>query len=205
MTASTQDPLELVALEAGIARFSSRPPGHFVSVLDVTGAEASLATADEATQEELLAGRAQFLNAQTAPFQILVRAEPVDLDGHVRRVRARADQLREPLASVGREYASFVETLAQQHTLLERHCYVALPDVSPTPAATMASRIAGAFSRTRRRRSDDDSDTAIISAEVGRRLGARCDQLAIGIKDKSASGHVCALAGAAENRTHHAE
>ena len=35
-------------------------------MLDLVGSEASMSTADDATQEELLAGRAQFLNAQTA-------------------------------------------------------------------------------------------------------------------------------------------
>jgi hypothetical protein len=44
-------------------------------------------------QEELLVGRAQFLNAQTAAFQVLVRSEPVDLDGHLRHVRGRAGTL----------------------------------------------------------------------------------------------------------------
>ena len=76
------------------------PPTHAVTVLDVVGAEAALASADDATQEELLAGRAQFLNAQTTPFQVLVRAEPVDLEGHLRRVQARAERLPEALRAV---------------------------------------------------------------------------------------------------------
>jgi hypothetical protein len=91
MSPSTQDLLDLVALEDGVARFGSHEPTHSVALLDVTGAVASLATADDVTQEEILSGRAQFLNAQTAPFQILVRSEPVDLDAHVRRLRARAE------------------------------------------------------------------------------------------------------------------
>jgi hypothetical protein len=52
--------LDLLALEGGIARFGTTEPAHAVAVLDVLGAEASLASADDATQEELLAGRAQF-------------------------------------------------------------------------------------------------------------------------------------------------
>ena len=116
MTASVQARLDLVALENGIARFGTAEPAHAVAVLDVLGAGASLATADDATQEELLAGRAQFLNAQTAPFQVLVRAEPIDLESHLRRVRARAEALPEPLASVARDYASFVQALAHQRT-----------------------------------------------------------------------------------------
>ena len=104
MNASVQARLELLALEGGIARFGAAQPGHAVSVLDVVGSDASMSTADDATQEELLAGRAQFLNAQTTAFQVLVRTEPVDLEGHLRRVQARAELLAEPLASVARDY-----------------------------------------------------------------------------------------------------
>src|SRR5206468_8518361 len=82
--------LALVAIEGGVARFGTHKSSHAVAVLDLFAAENSLANADEATQEEVLAGRAQFLNAQTSPVQIFVRAEPVDLDGHLRRVQARA-------------------------------------------------------------------------------------------------------------------
>ena len=89
MKASIQASLDLTALDAGIARFGTEKRAHAVAVLDVVGAEGTLATADDATQEELLAGRAQFLNAQTAPFQILVRAEPVDLEAHLRRVKLK--------------------------------------------------------------------------------------------------------------------
>ena len=88
MTAvAAQARLDLVALEGGVACFGTRSPTHAVTLLDVVGAEAALASADDATQEELLAGRAQFLNAQTTPFQVLVRAEPVDLEGHLRGCR----------------------------------------------------------------------------------------------------------------------
>jgi hypothetical protein len=128
VNAAIQDSFDLIALESGIARFGAAERTHAVTVLDVVGTDGSLASADDATQEELLAGRAQFLNAQTGPFQILVRAEPVDLEGHLRRVRSRADALAGPLASIAREYVAFVQTLAEQRTLLERHCYVVVPD-----------------------------------------------------------------------------
>src|ERR671938_148017 len=104
MTASVQARLNLVALENGVARFGTAEPAHAVAVLDVLGAEASVATADDATQEELLAGRAQFLNAQTAPFQVLVRAEPIDLEGHLRRVQARAALLPAALRAIAPGY-----------------------------------------------------------------------------------------------------
>src|ERR1700716_2901211 len=97
---AAQTRLDLIALEGGVACFGTRSPTHAVALLDVVGAEAALANADDATQEELLAGRAQFLNAQPPPFQVLVRAEPVDLEGHLRRVQARVDLLPQALRAI---------------------------------------------------------------------------------------------------------
>jgi len=142
VTAALQERLDLVALDSGVACFGSHSPTHAVALLDVVGAEAALATADDATQEELLAGRAQFLNAQTTPFQVMVRAEPIDLGGHLRRVRARAELLPEALRSIALDYLGFLQTLAGQRTLLERHCYVVLPDQpSEIPAVSLWRRL----------------------------------------------------------------
>ena len=147
VSAAMQASLDLTALEAGIARFGAGERTHAVAVLDVVGADGSLAAADDATQEEMLAGRAQFLNAQTAPFQILVRAEPVDLESHLHRVQSRAEVLAEPLASIARDYVSFLQTLAQQRTLLERHCYIVVPDRTLMPALTLSRRVRQLFKR----------------------------------------------------------
>ena len=91
--APAQDCVDLSAIEAGVARFGRGRRAHSVAVLDIFAADGSLANADVSTQEEILAGRAQFLNAQTAPFQVLVRAEPVDLEGHIRRLQGRVPKL----------------------------------------------------------------------------------------------------------------
>ena len=139
---AAQDRLDLAALEGGVACFGTRSPTHAVTLLDVVGAEAALASADDATQEELLAGRAQFLNAQTTPFQVLLRAEPVDLEGHLARVRARAEQLPAALRAIALEYLQFLQALAHQRTLLERHCYVVLPDQrAEIPAVSLGRRM----------------------------------------------------------------
>src|SRR5260370_222717 len=110
---------------------STRAHRTSVPVLDIGGAEPGPPTADDPTQEELPAGRAQFLTAQITPFQVLVRAEPVDLDGHLRRVQARAAGLPDALRAIALDYVSFLPTLGQQRTLLERHCYLVLPDRCP--------------------------------------------------------------------------
>jgi hypothetical protein len=140
--AALQTRIDLVALEGGVACFGTRSPTHAVALLDVVGAEAGLASADDATQEELLAGRAQFLNAQTSPFQVLVRAEPVDLEGHLRRVQARAELLPEALRAIARDYIGFLQALAQQRTLLERHCYVVLRPARRDPSGFSVAPVA---------------------------------------------------------------
>ncbi len=182
MTAALQERLDLVALEGGVARFGSQSRTHAVALLDVVGAEAGLATADDATQEELLAGRAQFLNAQTAPFQVLVRAEPIDLEGHLRRVQARIDLLPEALRAIALDYLGFVQTLAHQRSLLERHCYVVLPDQrAEIPAVSVWRRMWRWLQRLAGRSgsselADDHPDG--ISTSVSRRLQARADLVA---------------------------
>src|SRR6516165_4349566 len=104
-----------------------------------------------------------------APFQVVVRAEQVDLEGHLRRVRDRAALLPEPLASVARDYAAFVQGLGHHRILLDRHCYIVLPDKEPTPAETLGRRLLTLLGR----RSNSELDPEAISAEVGRRLRFR--------------------------------
>src|SRR5712691_3625312 len=181
MSAAVQTRLDLAALEGGVACFGTRSPTHAVALLDVVGAEAALATADDATQEELLAGRAQFLNAQTSPFQVLVRAEPIDLEGHVRRVQARAALLPERLRPIALDYLGFMPALAHQRTLLERHCYVVLPDHrAEIPAVSAWRRVWRWLQRLVGRGGHaeplDDSET--VSTSVARRLQARSDLVA---------------------------
>lgn len=175
VSAAIQATLDLTALELGIARFGVGRRSHAICVLDVVGSEGSLAAADDATQEEMLAGRAQFLNAQTAPFQILVRAEPVDLESHFRRIRSRSEALTEPLASIARDYVSFLQTLAQQRTLLERHCYVVVPDRTQAPAMSWGRRVRRVLVRRPENAAIDEEQG--VPGDLARRLGARCDQV----------------------------
>ena len=137
----------------------------------------ALASADEATQEELLAGRAQFLNAQTTPFQVLVRAEPIDFEGHLRRVQARIALLPAPLGTIALDYLGFLPVLARQRTLLERHCYVVLPDQrAALPAAAVSRRLQHLLGRGRH--AELSSDPEAVSAPVARRLQARAKLVA---------------------------
>jgi hypothetical protein len=101
-----------------------------------------------------------FSTRRPPPFQILVRAEPVDLEGHLHRVQSRAEVLAEPLATIARDYVSFLQTLAQQRTLLERHCYVVVPDRTLMPAVTLGRRVRQLF-KMRSEPSEIDEATGI--------------------------------------------
>jgi hypothetical protein len=175
--APVQECVDLAGIEAGVARFGRGRHSHSVAVMDIFAADTSLATADDATQEEVLAGRAQFLNAQTAPFQVLVRAEPVDLEGHTRRIQGRVLHLPEPLADVAHDYVSFLTALAQQRTLLERHCLVVLAD-STRERSTLWEQCKNSLGRLRaaaRRRGVASQRPDVVTTELARRLSARCD------------------------------
>jgi hypothetical protein len=119
--ASVQVRLDLDSVAHDVARFGSGAHAHRLAVLDVTGADQSLASADDAQQEELLAGRAQFLNAQLGEFQVLVRAEPVDLSDHLERIHQQALGLPEALARLAYDYVAFVRTLAHQRLLVSTY------------------------------------------------------------------------------------
>src|ERR687884_1256079 len=172
--ASIQVRVDLESVDRGVARFGTGERAHRVAVLDVTGADQSLASADEAKQEEILAGRAQFLNAQLADFQLLVRAEPVDLTGHHGRVQDRARELPETLAALARDYVVFLQTLAHQRTLLERRCYVVLPATLGQAAVPLRRGLRYLLGRlTRRGGSSDARDEATVDGEIARRAAGR--------------------------------
>src|SRR6266542_1349101 len=126
-TGSVQVRIDLDSIEHGVATFGAGAQAHRIAVLDVVAAEQSLSTADDDKHEEILASCARFLNAQIDEFQVLVRAEPVDLARHVELIEERALDLGTELAAVAREYVAFLPALAQQRTLLDRRCHIVLP------------------------------------------------------------------------------
>jgi hypothetical protein len=189
--ASIQLRLDLESVAHDVARFGSGARAHRLAVLDVTGADQSLASADDAQQEELLAGRTQFLNAQLSEFQVLVRAEPVDLSGHLERVRNQSLGLPEALQQLASDYIVFVRTLAHQRTLLERHCYIVLPVPEQATAAVGLGVLGGLRRRLGRTPAIDDTP---VDVDLARQLVARCDQTArdlgrSGLQTRRLTGH----------------
>jgi hypothetical protein len=80
-----------------------------------------------AEQEALVAGFARFLNALSDPVQLLVRAEPVDLEPMVRALLEVAPALPHPgLEAAARDHAAFLAHLGARRTLLRREVLVVL-------------------------------------------------------------------------------
>jgi hypothetical protein len=155
--------LGLEGMHDGVVRLSG---GEHRAVLEVAGG-ASLLESDQ-RQEAILAGFAVFLNALTFPIQIVVRAAPVDLLRYVAALEERARQnLPGVLASLAHDHATFVQSLAQQRTLLERRFYVVVP-------AEPGRRVG--WARWLNRRS---GATLAADEEAARRqLTYRCDEVA---------------------------
>nr|AKC92617.1 hypothetical protein [Amycolatopsis sp. SANK 60206] len=114
----------------------------------------SLRTPSE--QEALVASFARYLHSLTAPVQILVRAERIDLAPEIAALRARAGGLPHPaLEAAARDHADFLTELAAQTDLLRRQVLLVLREplrtappaperVWPWRRAEAAPRLAGA-------------------------------------------------------------
>jgi hypothetical protein len=115
--------LGIEALKDGIVALAD---GDFRAVLEVGGTASPLE--EDAQIEAVLAGFATFLNALNFPVQILVRASPVDLSRYVATLEERSRHVGDgQLATLARDHAAFVQSLARQRTLLERRFYVVVP------------------------------------------------------------------------------
>src|SRR5260221_4194801 len=125
--ASAQVRVDLTAIKDSVACFGSGRQAEYCAVLEVAGSQQSLAKVDEAKQEELLAGYAQFLNSLTFVFQLVVQMHPVDVARYVARVVERARFLSPSLVAIAPDHAAFVQGLTRQRTLLERRTYVVVP------------------------------------------------------------------------------
>jgi hypothetical protein len=182
MMRSIQARVRLESVDDGVACFGRGSRAHCCAVLEVTGAGQPLATADELQQEVMLAAYGQLLNALNFPFQVLVRAVPVDLGRYVERLEERARLLPSGLAALARDHAAFVLGLASRRTLLERHYYVVLPADGPSPTRVPGSEPLRGLVELGHRRgpapAHDATETATGRVAVARQLTFRCEQVA---------------------------
>ncbi|SDN05530.1 PrgI family protein [Allokutzneria albata] len=129
-------------------------------------------------QEALVAGFGRYLHSLTAPIQVLVRTQRLDLTGQIGELHARAGALPHPaLEAAAREHADYLGQLGEQTELLRRQVLLILreplanaaPDSlgGPGPLAVLSSLT------PRKRRRDRDIE---VSAAARRAAEARLER-----------------------------
>jgi len=90
-----------------------------------------------AEQEALVASFGRYLHSLTAPVQVLVRTERLDLSGQISELRARAGGLPHPaLEAAALEHADYLVQLAEQTDLLRRQVLLILREPMSATAAS---------------------------------------------------------------------
>jgi PrgI family protein len=110
-------------------------------------------------QDALVATFARWLHSLSEPVQILIRAVPLDLDGHIGTLDHAADELGQPaLAQAAADHAEHLRWIADQHNLLKRQIILVFREPTlPGPVASEAAqarRDRAALDRLARRLSD---------------------------------------------------
>ncbi|EXG82009.1 PrgI family protein [Cryptosporangium arvum] len=96
-----------------------------MALVACTTVNIDLRTAHE--QAALLGAYGQWLNSLTAPVQIVVTTQRVDLSGHAHRIARSAGMLpNRALAGVANDYAAFLDELAARRDPLQRTVLIAV-------------------------------------------------------------------------------
>jgi hypothetical protein len=138
-------------------------------------------------QEALVASFGRYLHSLTAPVQVLVRTERLDLSAQIAELRERAGGLPHPaLEAAALEHADYLVQLAQRSDLLRRQVLLVLRESlgvaaptdglgGPGPLAVLRS-----MSGTRRRQADGQISAGMRRAaesRLVRRLGEAIELL----------------------------
>ena len=101
----------------------------------------SFALRTPAEREALAAGFGRYLNSLSAPVQILLGAEPIDLRPVIAELHQAAPGLPHPLLeSACRDHAHYLATFAASRPLLRREVLLVLRTSVPIPAKTARGR-----------------------------------------------------------------
>ncbi|MEC3974347.1 PrgI family protein [Amycolatopsis sp. H20-H5] len=135
-------------------------------------------------QEALVASFGRYLHSISAPVQVLIRAERLDLSRQISDLREAAPGLPHPmLEAAAREHATYLDQLRRSTDLLRRQVLLVLREpvraTGPIDGLGGASPLAVLRARRRRVRSGEVTDTARRSAETRlvRRLGEATELL----------------------------
>ncbi|MEU0509270.1 PrgI family protein [Amycolatopsis sp. NPDC006125] len=138
-----------------------------------------------AEQESLVASFGRYLHSLTAPVQVLVRAERLDLSGQIAELRDQAGGLPHPaLERAAREHAEYLDQLGRATDLLRRQVLLILREplltTRPTDGLGGASPLAALTAKRRAAKqaaSVDDATRRAAEARLIRRLGEAVELL----------------------------
>lgn len=138
-----------------------------------------------AEQESLVASFGRYLHSLTAPVQVLVRAERLDLSGQIAELREQAGGLPHPaLEQAAREHADYLDQLRRATDLLRRQVLLILREplhtTAPTDGLGGASPLAALTARRKAAKQAglvDDATRRAAEARLVRRLGEAVELL----------------------------
>jgi hypothetical protein len=135
-----------------------------------------------AEQESLIAGFGRYLHSLTAPVQVLVRAQRLDLSGQIAQLHSCAGGLAHPaLEQAAREHATYLAHLAQTNDLLRRQVLLVLREPLGTTSGDglgEASPVTTLLARTRRAHGHaDEAARQATETRLTRRLREATDLL----------------------------
>jgi hypothetical protein len=138
-----------------------------------------------AEQESLVTSFGRYLNSLTAPVQVLVRAERLDLSAQIAELRTQAGGLPHPaLEQAAREHADYLDQLGRATTLLRRQVLLVLREplhsMGPTDGLGGSSPLAALTARRKEAKQSglvDDATRRAAEARLVRRLGEAVELL----------------------------
>lgn len=138
-----------------------------------------------AEQESLVASFGRYLHSLTAPVQVLVRAERLDLSGQIAELREQAGGLPHPaLERAAREHAEYLDQLGRATELLRRQVLLILREpvltTGPTDGLGGASPLAALSARRKAAKQAgvvDDATRRAAEARLVRRLSEAVELL----------------------------
>jgi hypothetical protein len=141
-------------------------------------------------QEALVASFGRYLHSLTAPVQVLVRTERLDLSGQITELRERAGGLPHPaLEAASVEHADYLAQLGEQTDLLRRRVLLVLREPitsagatdglgGPSPLAVLATLVRGRRHATTQASKARAAMRRAAESRLVRRLGEAIELLA---------------------------